>query len=225
MKQTTKDIEFNNYKIWILDFDGTLYYQLPVRVIMGCWLMFYYLLHPFRLKEFFFLLEYRKLKENLTDIVLSNNQQNELLINRLCEKYHVVSNDMIATIKMWFETKPRFFIFKFQRRKFINTIREYQKKGVLMVIYSDNPLQEKLEAISFTPDYYFDSNHAIINCMKPNTQGLNNIIKILKKEPEEFLYIGDRYDRDGTCAKNAGISYFDVNDFLKLVNDLEKDYF
>ena len=31
-----------DYKAWVLDFDGTLFYQLPMRVFMAAWLVLYY---------------------------------------------------------------------------------------------------------------------------------------------------------------------------------------
>ena len=48
--------------------------------------------------------------------------------------------------------------------------------------------------------------------MKPDSHGLENIINLLgfHKNKNEVLYIGDRYDRDGLCAKSAGINYIDV---------------
>ena len=212
MKQTTKVVDLNKYKAWILDFDGTLYYQFPVRVLMGLWLIFYYLLHPWRIRDLFLILEYRKLKDDLSGITFYDNHHNDFLIKILHKKFHIEPSDIKKTIKSWTETKPCYFINQFQRSKLIKTILEQQEKGVLMVVYSDNPLQEKIKAVSFVPDYYFDSGNALIRCLKPNVQGLNNIIKLLGKKPEDVLYIGDRDDRDGICAQNAGIKYCDVNE-------------
>lgn len=217
MKYTTKTVDLNTYKVWILDFDGTLYYQFPIRVVMGCWLVFYYLLHPFKIKELSLILEYRRLRNNLPGITFSDFHPSDLLIKKLSNKYDKEPNDVIDIVKSWTETKPCNFINKFQRNRLIKTIIEYQKEGVLMVVYSDNPLQEKIKAVSFIPDFCFDSDHALIRCMKPNAQGINNIISFLGVKREDTLYIGDRDDRDGVCAKNAGISYYDINDFGKII--------
>lgn len=216
MKEATKAVDLNKYKVWILDFDGTLYYQFPVRVVMGCWLVLYYLLHPFRIKELLLILEYRKIRNNLPGIEFQDDYPSDYFIKILCKKYHKEPNDVINIVKSWTETKPCNFIYKFQRNRLIKTIKEYQSKGVLMVVYSDNPLQKKIKAVSFIPDYCFDSDHPFIRCMKPNAKGLNNIIKFFGKrgnKPEDILFIGDRDDLDGICAKNAGIKFCNANYF------------
>ena len=212
MKEATKSVDLKKYKVWILDFDGTLYYQFPVRLAMGFWLIFYYLLHPFRIQELLLILEYRKLRNNLPGVSFNDNNPSDLLIKKLCKKYHRESNDVTDIVKSWTQIKPCFFINKFQRCELIKTIQDYQRKGVLMVVYSDNPLQEKIKAVSFIPDYCFDSDHALIRCMKPNAQGVNNIVGYLGVKKKDTLYVGDRDDRDGICAKNAGLKYFNVND-------------
>ena len=87
------------------------------------------------------------------------------------------------------------------------------KAGTKIIIYSDNPVKEKINAINFTPDYAFWSCDEMIHCMKPDSQGLINIINFLGLNKSEVLYIGDRYDKDGLCALGAGIDYLDVKNF------------
>ena len=215
MKQVNNAVDLNKYKVWILDFDGTLYYQFPVRVMMGIWLTVYFFLHPLRIKEVFIIFEYRKLRENMFGAVLNDVNLSDMLIKKLSDKYNLETKDILNTVKSWLETKPCHFIHKWQRKKLIRAIQGYQKKGVQMVVYSDNPLSEKVKALSFTPDFSFDSDHELIKCLKPNTQGIDSIVKLLGEEKKKYLYIGDRDDRDGVCAKSAGIKYFDVNEFVK----------
>ena len=121
----------------------------------------------------------------------------------------------------WMTEKPKFLIKTFQRKKLIAAINSAKLRGIKIVIYSDNPVSEKIKALDFTPDYAFWSDDDLIKCMKPNAAGLKNIIKLLKLNREEILYIGDRDDRDGLCAKNAGVYYCDVKKFVKI---LEADY-
>ena len=54
-----------NKKVFILDLDGTLYYQFPVRMMMAVELLFYYLFHPKSIKDFKLLLAYRKAHDKI----------------------------------------------------------------------------------------------------------------------------------------------------------------
>lgn len=207
--------ELSSYKAWILDFDGTLFNNLPVRIFMAAWLLIYYLPRPLRLKELFILMDYRRLREKLFAAEFENCH--ELQIKNLSERYKVSTQEILNIVNLWTIEKPRFLIKTFQRKKLIAAIKSAQLRGVKIVIYSDNPVAEKIKALDFVPDYAFWSDDALIKCMKPNPKGLKNILKFLRLRPDEVLYIGDRDDRDGDCAKNVGVDYCDVKKFIKFL--------
>ncbi len=210
---------FFDYKAWILDFDGTLFYQLPMRICMAAWLVLYYLPRPHRWKEIFMLREYRRLREKLFAADSKNSHQ--LQLENLSLRYNMSVQKILAVIQYWMTEKPKFFIKIFQRKKLIAAIQSAKLRGITIVIYSDNPVAEKIQALDFVPNFTFWSDDDLIKCMKPNADGLKNIVKLLNLNREEILYIGDRDDRDGLCAKNAGVDYCDVK---KFVNLLEADY-
>lgn len=204
---------FLSYKAWIFDFDGTLFNNLPVRIFMAIWLIIYYLPRPLKWKELLILRDYRRLHEKLFAAEFKNCH--ELQLKNLSESYKVSTQEIWNIINSWTIEKPKFLIKKFQRQKLIAAVKSAQLRGVKIVIYSDNPVAEKVKALDFVPDYAFWSDDDLIKCMKPNPQGLNNIIKLLKLNREEILYVGDRDDRDGDCAKNSGVDYCDVKKFVK----------
>jgi len=206
---------FLNYKAWILDFDGTLFYQLPLRIFMAAWLVLYYLPRPHRWKEIFILREYRQLREKLFATDSENFYQ--LQLENLSQRYGMPVEKILAVMEAWFIEKPKFLIKIFQRKKLIAAVKSAKLRGITIVIYSDNPVSEKIKALDFTPDYAFWSDDDLIKCMKPNSSGLKNIIKFLKLNREEILYIGDRDDRDGLCAENADVDYCDVKKFIKIL--------
>ena len=210
---------FFSYKAWVLDFDGTLFYQLPVRIFMAAWLGLYYLPRPHRWKELFMLRDYRRLREKLFAADSENSYQ--LQLENLSQRYNMSVKEILVVMQDWMIEKPKFFIKIFQRRKLIAAINSAKLRGVKIVIYSDNPVTEKVKALDFTPDYAFWSDDDLIKCMKPDSSGLKNIIRLLNLNRAEVLYIGDRDDRDGACAKSAGVDYCDVK---KFVNLLEADY-
>lgn len=210
---------FFDYKAWVLDFDGTLFYQLPMRIFMAAWLGLYYLPRPNRWKEIFMLREYRRLREKLFAAESKNSHQ--LQLEKLSQRYNMSVQKILSIMQDWMTEKPKFLIKIFQRKKLIAAINSAKLRGITIVIYSDNPVSEKIKALDFTPDYAFWSDDDLIKCMKPNAAGLKNIVKLLNLNREEILYIGDRDDRDGLCAKNAGVDYCDVKKFVKI---LEADY-
>jgi len=68
-----------------------------------------------------------------------------------------------------------------------------------------------------TVDYFFSADDAAIQCLKPDVQGLKNILRITGEAAESSLFIGDRYEKDGKCADNAGMDYIilDANPLLR----------
>ena len=205
---------FFDYKAWVLDFDGTLFYQLPMRIFMAAWLGLYYLPRPHRWKEIFMLREYRRLREKLFAAESENSHQ--LQLENLSQRYNMSVQEILAVMQDWMTEKPKFFIKIFQRKKLIAAINSAKLRGIKIVIYSDNPVSEKIKALDFTPDYAFWSDDDLIKCMKPDSSGLKNIIRLLNLKRAEILYIGDRDDRDGACAKSAGVDYCDVKEFVKI---------
>lgn len=198
-----------NYKAWILDFDGTLTRQLPVRIFMALWLAVYYFLRPARLKEIFILRDWRRLRE--ARFCAKEKNFRELQLEELSRRYKVPASSVEKILRAWLIERPLKILRFCVRKKLLDVAKAQQLRGVKIFVYSDNPVREKLSAINFFPDASFSADE--LNCMKPDAQGLKNILAAFKLEPADVLYIGDRDDRDGLCAKAAGINYLDVKNF------------
>lgn len=199
------------YRAIISDFDGTLYYQFPVRILMALWLIIYYVIFPLKIKELFFLREFRRLQEKRFGANTENFYHSQ--IDRASRLYKLNPDKAKSIINLWMITRPLRIIKLFRRRYLLASLRSCQESGIKIIIYSDNPVKEKISAINFTPDYAFWSCDEIIKCMKPDSSGLRNIINLLGLPENQVLYIGDRYDRDGLCAQSAGINYIDIKNF------------
>ena len=201
----------SHYKAWILDFDGTLCYQLPIRICMALMLIIYYAFHPFRVSEIFLILDYRRLREEL--FAADDEDFNHKQLSKLADKYNMSVENIEHLFYFWMEEKPLRLIKMFQRKKLIKSIHHYQNQGVRMIVYSDNPVNKKISVVDFVPDYAFYSDDELIKCMKPKSAGLKNILKLLHLKADEVLFIGDRDDRDGLCAEEAGVDYLNVKYF------------
>ena len=190
------------YKLIILDLDGTLYYQVPLRFCMCIELMLYYAIHLRKIAELFMIY---KLRKSYEDGVLEHGN---------------------SVIEYWMQEKPLRYISFFRDKKLLSLIRRLQERGVKIAIYSDFPVTHKIKALpDLTTDYDFCAADSVIQCLKPDPAGLKDILQITGESPETSLFIGDRYEKDGRCAENAGVDYIilDNNPLLRNINLYKKE--
>ena len=199
----------NDYRTWIFDLDGTLYRQLPLRIEMAARLLTYYFSRPWRLSELLLIREYRAAREK---IFLSDEENYE----RLERKYKLPASKIINE---WMIDRALPAVRRWRREKILRAIEEHRRAGGLAIVYSDNPVEEKLRAMGLTVDHGYWSGDPIIDCLKPEARGLNNVIERLRLLRAEILYVGDRDDRDGECARRAGVAYLDVKDFERRLDN------
>ena len=201
------------YKALILDLDGTLYYQLPVRLCMMLRLCVYYILRPYKVRELFLLRKYRKLREKRFSDGSKNFEY--LQVKKAAELYGMTLEDAQRTITSWMIYKPLNLLKLFRRRKLLDAVKRLHESGTIIIVYSDYPVKEKLSALGLKPDYAYCSTDKIVKCMKPDSEGLLRIINISGVDKKDILYVGDRYEKDGLCACGAGIDYLDVKVFVR----------
>lgn len=196
------------YKAWILDFDGTLTRSLPVRLLMAAWLVGYYFLHPTRLREIFLLRDWRRLREERFCAAEENFRTRQ--VEELSRRYALSVEAVEKILRTWMVERPQKILRHCTRRSLIAAAEAQQRRGVKLIVYSDNSAREKVAAIDFPADEIFSADDEFISCMKPDARGLKKILAHMNLKPEDVLYIGDRHDRDGICAEAAGVDYCDV---------------
>lgn len=190
-----------NKKVIIFDLDGTLYYQYGVQCFMGCQMLLYYFLHFWRWKELMAIMYYRKIREkNIKNIV-------EDQYNIVAKKYKFEEEQVKMIVDTWLFKKPLNIIKIFKDKKLYKLIYKFKEMGMKIIIYSDYPTKEKLEALNIPYDKTYDSTHSEINTLKPDPKGLQYIIKDNNLNKNEILFIGDRDSKDGQCARNCNIDY------------------
>lgn len=199
------------YKAWVLDFDGTLTYQTPVRILMALWLAIYYVFRPARLKEISVLRDWRRLREKRFCTAEENYRQRQL--TEVARRHGMSESSVEKILRDWLIERPTKILRFCVRKNLLTAAKSQQLRGVKVIVYSDNPVKEKLNAINFFPDASFSADDEFIRCMKPDERGLKKILATFSLKPEEVLYIGDRDDRDGICARRVGVDYLDVKNF------------
>jgi FMN phosphatase YigB (HAD superfamily) len=92
-----------------------------------------------------------------------------------------------------------------------NFLVNLRAKGFKVAIYSDYPVDEKLDAMGLSADKTFCSTDNFIHSLKPNGDALLSICKYFNCDKEQAIYFGDREDTDGESAKMAGIKFMKVD--------------
>ncbi|AEF85950.1 conserved hypothetical protein [Treponema primitia ZAS-2] len=206
-----------DYNCIILDMDGTLYYQFPLRVCIVFMILCHYILHLTKIKEVFILWKFRKLRENYIASINKDDFEEELY-KKLSEYYHESLESIKKLIDYWINERPLPLIYFFRDRKLIKAIQKLKMNGIKIIVYSDYPVEKKISALkTLYVDYQFCAHDKNINCLKPDIQGIKYIIDVLRESIENILFIGDRYIKDGKCAAGVGMDYIILsrNPFLR----------
>lgn len=197
-------MENKKYRVLFIDVDGTLYYQLPVRLCMVVSLACYYPFHICRYRELFILRDFRKLRE--TGLPDADNPEKEQY-RQIAIKWNVSEDYVKQITDRWMQRYPLHFLAYFRDRQLIRTLNSLHAQGVLIVVYSDYPAREKVKTLGLAADFVFSSIDREVGYAKPDRRAMENIMKITGCAAQECLLIGDRMEKDGLAAQNVGMDY------------------
>lgn len=185
---------------WIVDLDGTLYYQRPLRLAMGLWMGGYYLAHIWRIREPFVVMAYRKGRETEADYDVRRQYAD------VAGKFHMKEEQVERLIFEWMIKRPMRILANYADRELIGLLRQYQKQGGSVIVYSDYPTKEKLSALQLDCRSYCATDEGI-GCLKPSNRGLEFILGKERLDRRKVLFIGDRDSKDGECARRSHVDY------------------
>ena len=175
--------KLTDYQAIIVDLDGTLYYQQPVRMAM----LKEMALHFWKLRDFLVVKKYRELFEQ-----------------GICEKERLsqLPDNASSIIQEWMVERPCVYVAKSRDQELIRFLEAAKMDGAIIIVYSDYPVKEKLSALGFAPDRAYRSED--ICSLKPDSDGLKQVLEDNNIAPECCLVIGDRKEKDGALAANLG---------------------
>ena len=201
----TPTIHSGKTRAVIFDVDGTLYNQKILRKLIIKKLMNYYLIRPHRLSDLKIIHHFRNERENNHSKQVYNLAEEQYLW--AAESAGVPVSKVKEVIDQWIFKKPLQLlpgcIYDGVRELFNNLADQ----GIARIIFSDYPAQEKLKALGLSAEGFICATDPNINRLKPHPRGLEVIMKRWSLTPEQLLFIGDRDDRDGECARRAGVPY------------------
>lgn len=197
----------------LLDVDGTLYYQAPVRLFMIILLIING--YSFRkcMRTLKVIRHYRRSQEKLRSENFLQENSGDLQMQLTSE----VTNEPVSFVKEvveeWLGRRPLPFVRMFRRNGMEKCLRKWHGNSLKLGVFSDYPVRDKLKALGIT-DYIkvavssFDKE---VRGFKPRTNGFAVAADKMGLEPYEILYIGDRPDIDGVGALNAGMKVIILN--------------
>lgn len=204
--------KLSEYKAVIFDIDGTLYFQPPLRRRMAFKLGSYYLLHPWKIKDLFVIKEFRKIREEWNSIIRVTKQDIEQDIED--SQYDYVASRMNTTkenvkrlVYYWMYDFPLPYLNKCKDRELIRLIEKLNEDGITTAVYSDYPVEKKLEAMNIRVNHHFSALDSDMMCLKPDPKGMKVVLEKLNFMPNEVLMVGDRYSKDGKSAISGKVDY------------------
>ena len=194
--------DFYDYSLYVFDLDGTLYDQPKLRMTMALRLMGYYILHPHLVKDLFILMHFRKVKDGWTE-----GASEEEIIKKVADDLHTDRKRAQSVIRKWIYEDPLNVLKKTRDDDLISLISTLRKRGSKVVVWSDYPTRDKLEALAVEVDASFGPDDERIDELKPSPKGLNVIMSTFGAKPSDVLMIGDRAEKDGAAAAAASVDY------------------
>ena len=192
----------NDYSLYVFDLDGTLYDQPKLRLIMAGRLIGYYICHPFSVKDLIIIMHFRRLKDSW-----EGNAREEDIIRKTADDLKVSFKRADGVVRKWIYDNPLSALAKTKDEKLIGWIRDLRKKGKKAVVLSDYPTADKLKALGVEFDGQYGPDDTRIDELKSSPKGLSVIMDDTHVMPSEILMIGDRPEKDGECAKAAGVDH------------------
>jgi phosphoglycolate phosphatase/putative hydrolase of the HAD superfamily len=196
---------WHKFKAVIFDVDGTLYDQKKLRRKIFFRLLGYYSLHSWKLRDLKILMDFRRLREK--NIYTTDTNIREAQYLWAAKATGVSPQRVRELVNKWIYQIPLPYLSSCSFSGVKEFFSALQQQGILTVIFSDYPAEEKISALGLSNCLFFCSTDREIDCFKPNPKGLEVIVDKLGISIKQCLLIGDRKDRDGECARRAGMDY------------------
>lgn len=199
-----QQIDISQYQAVIFDMDGTLYFQKPFRRKMASAMLMHLIRHPFSIGDMLLVAKYRKEREAWKENAENLEQRQYAYVAQKCG---CEPGKVAEAVRFFMYDLPMPLLRANRDDILADVVRELKRKNITTAIYSDYPAEKKLKALGIEVDHVFCAFDREISCMKPDPKGLQVVLQTIKCKPERALMIGDRYEKDGLCAKENGVDY------------------
>lgn len=200
------------YQLIVFDLDGTLYFQKPFRKRMLLFLMKYMVCHPSSVKDMFLLKRYREIREKWDELQDAGDKSTEQNLDQLQYAYvarekHTSVERVRKAVTFFMLEAPLSILPEYVDQELASVIAHLKQKGIILAVYSDYPVKEKLHALGIDIENQFTAADEGIACMKPDPKGLAYVLEQMHCDPSKALMIGDRMEKDGMAAQANQVDY------------------
>jgi phosphoglycolate phosphatase/putative hydrolase of the HAD superfamily len=196
-----------SYDAWLVDLDGTLYWQRPVRWLMAAELL---LFAPHRIRA---VQCFRREQERIRRHPPTGESPCCPYQSQLSQAATVLGcppGQLTEIVRYWMEERPGKWLRLFRRRGLVSEIEAFRAAGGKTAVVSDYPASCKLA--SMRVESLFD---AVVACgepggpraLKPDPAGYLQAAALVEVPASRCLVIGDRDVADGEAARRAGMDF------------------
>ena len=193
----------------IFDVDGTLYDQRKLRRKISLEMLKFLFAHPTGLSDLKILWDFRKVREKNASLIGGAIEERQFEWGAKASKVSV--EKVRQVVQHWMFTRPLYHLEACCYPGVRELFFRLKEKNIPVGIFSDYPVQDKLMALSIEVDVMVSATDAEVDRLKPDPIGLVVVASKLKTPLKECLFIGDRDDKDGECARRAGMPYLILN--------------
>jgi phosphoglycolate phosphatase/putative hydrolase of the HAD superfamily len=174
-------------------------------------LIVYCLRRPDQWKDLLILHHFRLLREEITNDYGNNENILNIYYRLTAEKTRVPLKRVEDCIEKWIMIRPLKYIKHLRYPGVLDFYKNLKEASIKMAAFSDYPVVEKLRALGMSEMIAVCTTDQEVNSMKPDTKGLLLVVKKLNVPIDACLFIGDREERDGECARRISMPYLIKN--------------
>jgi FMN phosphatase YigB (HAD superfamily) len=200
MMSTFTPADWPDIRLVAFDVDGTLYKQLPLRLMMGRDI----LLHSVAKRDrnaIRVVSAYRRIKERLAVEEVVDFER--VLVAETAKATSTSAEKVHEIVAEWIETRPLRYLKSCLFSGVPQLFAGLQRAGKKIGIFSDYPATEKLAAMGLVAHHVVAASD--VGLLKPHARGLLSLMAVARVAAQETLFVGDRADRDGLAGHRAGV--------------------
>ncbi len=195
-------------KAVILDVDGTLYHQPPLRRAMAARLAKAHVLRPRRgLRTVRAISAFRAAQEELRHAPASTDLHTEQL-SLAAARANIDAEEVARHVTRWMDDGPIDLVARYARPGLLDTLQQMRAQGLRLAVLSDYPATAKLQALGILEmiDVVVSAQDPEVGVFKPHPRGLEVVLDRLGLDGTQALYVGDRVDVDSGAASAAKVA-------------------
>lgn len=193
----------------LFDLDGTLYAQLPLRLVMACEMGLVCVASLGRggSRVPRVVTTFRKLREELRGHECAGEPLGVRQYSIVSERLRCSREDVERVVEEWIYQRPLKWLSYCRRAGLLELLQFLDARGIHKGVFSDYPAHEKLAALGLAShfDLVLSSVDSEIGAFKPDPRGYAAAAAKWGLPPSSVLYIGDRMEIDAPGAVAAGM--------------------